>query len=290
MAGVNSTDLVTSLDELTWANRDAEEVSKTRGSSELGKDEFLQLLVCQLQNQDPLNPQSDTEFISQLAQFSALEQMTNLNTAFSNSSAYSLVGKAVIVQQTDASGQSREVRGTVDYVEIKNGEAYLSIDGNSYSIDDLVQVMDTAYAVKSYLPSVEEANLVYDQANPMQTKVKIKLGSNGYEASSVAVAVNGGAIEAKYLQFDDGVLTISPEAFKDLAPGSYYLGFYFDDPYGTTITDKVTVKVTNSGIDTEKPQEPEEPENLEETETPEELVTPETPEENENPEEGTGEA
>lgn len=259
MAGVNSTDLTTSLDELTYANRDAAEVSKVRGSSELGKDEFLQLLVCQLSNQDPLNPQSDTEFISQLAQFSALEQMTNLNTAFSNSSAYSLVGKAVIVQKSDASGQSKEVRGTVDYVEIKNGEAYLSIDGNSYSIEDLVQVMDTAYAVKSNLPSVEAANLVYDKANPGETKIKIKLGSNGYEASSVAVAVNGGYIDSKYLKYEDGVLTIAPEAFKELAAGSYYLGFYFDDPYGTAITDKVTVKVTNSGINDPEPEEPEEP-------------------------------
>ena len=41
-----------------------------RGSSELGKDAFLQLLVTQMQNQDPLNPSSDTEFIAQLAQFS----------------------------------------------------------------------------------------------------------------------------------------------------------------------------------------------------------------------------
>lgn len=266
MAGVNSTDLSTSLDELTWANRDAEEVSKVRGSSELGKDEFLQLLVCQLQNQDPLNPQSDTEFISQLAQFSALEQMTNLNTAFSNSSAYSLVGKAVIVQKSNEAGWSEEVRGTVDYVEIKNGEAYLSINGSSYSIDDLVQVMDTAYAVKSYLPSVETANLVYDTANPSQSKVKIKLGSNGYEASSVIVAVNGNYIDSTHLQYNDGVLTIDSEAFKDLAPGSYYLGFYFDDPYGTSITDKVTVKVTNSGINNQQPEEPTETEAVEETE------------------------
>lgn len=262
MAGVNSTDLTTSLEELSMADRDAASVSKTRGSSELGKDEFLQLLVCQLSNQDPLNPQSDTEFISQLAQFSALEQMTNLNATFNNTAAYSMVGKEVLVQQMTDSGNVTEVRGTVDYVVIKNGTPYLSIDGKTFEMDDLVKVMDTAYAVQEYLPSIEEQTLTYDLANPTLNKVKIDLGSNGYEASSVAVLVNGEVIDSSLMSYDDsdGVLKISPEAFKDLTPGSYYLGFVFNDPYTTTITDKVLVKVVNSGIDNdETPEDPKEP-------------------------------
>lgn len=264
MAGVNSTDLKTSLDELSMANRDAATVSKTRGSSELGKEEFLQLLVCQLENQDPLNPQSDTEFISQLAQFSSLEQMTNLNTAFANSSAYGLVGKQVIVKPTDAAGNTSEVRGTVDFVEIRNGDAYLSIDGNSYSVDDLAKVMDSVYAVKEFLPSVEQANLVHDKSNPALLKVKLNLGSNGYEASRVVVAVNGNYIDNKYLQYKDGELTILPDALKDLEPGNYNLEFYFDDPYATTVTDQVKIMVTNSGIKNDDTGETEKPDDTEE--------------------------
>ncbi|WP_396652649.1 flagellar hook assembly protein FlgD [Metabacillus sp. KUDC1714] len=50
------------------------------GNSSLGKDEFLKILMSQLQNQDPLNPMEDKEFIAQMAQFSTLEQTTNMST------------------------------------------------------------------------------------------------------------------------------------------------------------------------------------------------------------------
>ncbi|WP_144509253.1 flagellar hook assembly protein FlgD [Bacillus sp. FJAT-22090] len=57
-------------------------VEKQTGSSALGKDAFLKILMTQLQNQDPTNPMKDNEFIAQMAQFSSLEQMQNLATAF----------------------------------------------------------------------------------------------------------------------------------------------------------------------------------------------------------------
>lgn len=141
MSSVTNTDLSTKLDELEGLN--TEKKFEPRGSSELGKDAFLKLLVTQLSNQDPLNPQSDQEFIAQLAQFSALEQMTNMSTTLTNTSAYGLVGKQVIVNSTDSLGKVTEVRGTVDAVKMKNGSAELLIDGKTYSIDDLVQVMDS---------------------------------------------------------------------------------------------------------------------------------------------------
>jgi len=81
--------------------------STTPASSQspLGKEDFLQLLVAQLSAQDPLNPMDSREFSAQLAQFSALEQMTNMNTtlgelvsaqqAMGNSSLISIIGKLV---------------------------------------------------------------------------------------------------------------------------------------------------------------------------------------------------
>lgn len=69
---------------------------------ELGKDDFLQLLIAQLTHQDPTSPMEDTQFIGQMAQFSSLEQMTNMNKTFTalsdmltGSSAVNAVGKKV---------------------------------------------------------------------------------------------------------------------------------------------------------------------------------------------------
>lgn len=246
MAEVNSSDLTQALDDLAYSNTTKE--IKQRGSSELGKDEFLKLLVCQLQNQDPLNPQDDTSFIAQLAQFSSLEQMQNMNATMTNTSAYTLVGKEVIVQTTDSSGATKEVRGTVDSVKVQNGNATLCIDGVNYDLDDLIEVLDDMYAIQKYLPSVEKQELVYDMSNPTMSTVTINLGSDGYQASSVAVSINGNYIDSSLMTYNDGVLSIAPKAFEGIAPGTYKLTFQFDDPYGTTISDKVTVKITKSGV------------------------------------------
>lgn len=58
--------------------------SKSNVSNDLDKNAFLRLLTIQLSNQDPLNPMEDREFIAQLAQFSTLEQIQNLNTTISS--------------------------------------------------------------------------------------------------------------------------------------------------------------------------------------------------------------
>ena len=120
----------------------------TKGTSELGKDAFLQLLVCQIQNQDPLNPQDDTQFVAQLATFSQLEQMQNLNATYEKSQAFSLIGKDVIVNTEDSTGKETQVAGKVQYVNASGSTVQIYVNGKLYDIDDLYAVMDEGY-VKS---------------------------------------------------------------------------------------------------------------------------------------------
>ena len=137
---VTSSNLSTALDDLTFTDLDAASTNKVRGSSELGKDEFMKLLTTQLSYQDPLNPQSDNEFIAQLAQFSSLEQMQNLNTAFANSSAYALIDKYVEIESSDSSGNSTSAEGIVDSVKITSSGAQVVIDGRSFDVSDIYKV------------------------------------------------------------------------------------------------------------------------------------------------------
>ena len=128
---------------------------------------------------------------------------------------------------------------------MKNGQAQLTINGVNYDLDDLVEVMDDVYASQKYRPSVKAQTIKYDKNSPTMSTIEINLGSNGYQASSVAVAVNGEYINKDYLSYNDGKLTISPDAFKELSPGTYNLTFTFDDVYSTSVNDKVSVVVTD---------------------------------------------
>lgn len=124
---------------------DESTASKTneRNTGELGKTDFLNLLVTQLQYQDPLNPTDDKAFIGQMAQFSALEQMQNLNTSFSSTKAFGLIGKNVTASVADATtGESKAVNGDVTNVKLSEGKAYVVVNGTDIAIEDITDVAE----------------------------------------------------------------------------------------------------------------------------------------------------
>ena len=112
----------------------------------LGKDEFLQLLVTQMQYQDPLNPTSDTEFIAQMAQFSSLEQMQNLNNSFSVYKAYELVGK-----QVSGTVNGTLIEGIVDSVRNQADGQYAVIGDSLISVDKITKVENVNEQISSEL-------------------------------------------------------------------------------------------------------------------------------------------
>lgn len=125
--------MTTSIDSSTATSEYLKKLQKTgttttgdstTGASSLGKDSFLQLLVTQMQNQNPLDPQDNSEFVAQLAQFSSLETMQNLSTSvdaiggmYQSSQALqasSLVGSSVIVDVGSTSvDTTKGLTGTV---------------------------------------------------------------------------------------------------------------------------------------------------------------------------------
>ena len=107
----------------------------------LGKDDFLKLLITQLSNQDPTDPMDNTEFISQMAQFSSLEQMTNMNTQFeqlnsllTSNSAINTIGKTVEVGLGDTS-----TYGVVEAVT-SGTNPQIQINGMLYDMKSIMAV------------------------------------------------------------------------------------------------------------------------------------------------------
>jgi flagellar basal-body rod modification protein FlgD len=117
----------------------------------LGTDAFFKMLIAQLKYQDPLNPQDGSAFASQLAQFSSLEQLTNLNTAMTaqnlnytnllNTQAINLIGKEVTAKHVDTStSETTTVSGVVSAIQLKDKAIYLTVNGKEIAFSDVLSV------------------------------------------------------------------------------------------------------------------------------------------------------
>lgn len=168
--------------------------AKTTGS-DLGKDAFLNLLVTQLQHQDPLNPSNDEEFLAQMAQFSSLEQMQNLNSSQEMSRAYGLIGKVVQANVTNPlTLETSVVEGFVDAVTLKDGTTYLLVNDTDIALEDIFNVSYLDYdteqlvsleKIREALEKVQERLDTLAGVNEEEDESNEEDGSNETEAESV---------------------------------------------------------------------------------------------------------
>lgn len=123
---------------------DSSTYAANSSNQDVSQSEFLQLLVTEMQNQDPTQPVDQTQTLTQLAQFSELEQMTNLNTTMSAAGSYQqLSSNAALIGQTvttAATTSTAAVTGTVSSVTFNNGTAYLNIDGQSVPASSVTEI------------------------------------------------------------------------------------------------------------------------------------------------------
>jgi len=148
---------------------------------QLGKDDFLRLLIAQLQNQDPMNPMNDTEFVGQMAQFTALERMQALDEQMAILLQVEQLGQAngLIGKQVEATGgqDGGTIKGVVDSVRMENGNAVLNVGGSAVKLQDVISVVEG-----------EKAQLA--QASALIGKqVEAKLASNGERVSGIVDSV-----------------------------------------------------------------------------------------------------
>lgn len=132
-------------------------------SSKNDSNMFLNLMLQQLKNQDPTQPTDNTEWLSQLAQYSSLEQMTQMNTGLTNCMNYisamykdmsmnaeitqtlSMVGKEVTITIPDEKDSSKttEVKGKVTEANFKDGTGKVKVNGEYYSISNITSIRES---------------------------------------------------------------------------------------------------------------------------------------------------
>ena len=112
-----------------------------KAKSLVDEDMFLSLLVAEMQYQDPLEPTSNTEYVSELASFTQVSSLQEMNKTVSNLGAQSMVGQYVTVMDDDGN----EFSGMVDYTQEKDGELYVCVDDNLYKASSVTNVMNGKY-------------------------------------------------------------------------------------------------------------------------------------------------
>lgn len=119
-----------------------QETQYIAGSVDMGKDSFLQLLVAQLQNQDPLSPMEDKEFIAQLAQFSSLEQLQNMNCSLSAFLDLNLVHQASILigREVRVYGEDEDIVGLISEVRFTPHGPMIVIDDVEYPMTHIIGI------------------------------------------------------------------------------------------------------------------------------------------------------
>lgn len=122
--------------------------TRKTGPSNLGRDEFLKILITQISHQDPTQPLQDKEFIAQMAQFTSVEQLSNMAAemkALRQSIGWSssLIGKSINWTLTDAETQQPVVKtGKVTAINIKEGNQYVHVAGQDVPLEQISKIWD----------------------------------------------------------------------------------------------------------------------------------------------------
>lgn len=114
--------------------------SSTSSSSSLDTDSFLQILAAELKYQDPSDPVSATEYVSQMAQISSLNELTSIGASIDNSVAYSLIGQEATYSATTTSGDTVTGTGKVLSVTVSGSNTYVNVGGTTVDYSSITKV------------------------------------------------------------------------------------------------------------------------------------------------------
>ena len=183
-----SSELVSMQNATAKAEMAKADKTKTN-NSEVTSDMFLKLMLEQLQYQDPLDPVSNTEFLSQQAMFTQLEKIMDIDSEVSSSNAIqqtlSLVGKEVTI--TDPDNKDKTITGVVESANFTTDEPTITIGGKDYPLD----------LVQNVSPAKDNSAQVNQNTEAIQS-IEKTLGDLNINFSGLSEAVKGFLSSEKY--------------------------------------------------------------------------------------------
>lgn len=114
-----------------------EDKTANMGKSELKMSDFFKLMVAQLTNQSMYDNVDNSQFMSQMVQFSTLSRMEEMTNAFQGNLAVSMIGKQVAIVEKDAYNRDNVIQGEVTQVNYQGGKPYVMVNGQSYTLDQV---------------------------------------------------------------------------------------------------------------------------------------------------------
>lgn len=139
-AGVNPYDSRTQPPSNPKSKSKVDAVYEDESSKDVSVDDFLNLMVAQMQNQDPMNPMEDTQYVTQLAQFATMQQMQELAYYSKSNFVMSMVGKEVTVAQNKIGGDITVITGPVEKVSLVNNEYKITVDGKQFDLNQIMEI------------------------------------------------------------------------------------------------------------------------------------------------------
>ncbi len=202
-------------------------------------DDFLSLMVAQLQNQDFMNPVDDTQYVTQLAQFATMQQMQEMATYMKTNYVMSLVGKNVTAAKFTISGELQKETGTVEKISLVNNEYTVFVNGKQFSLEQIMEINSSSSSdnqedpgQKEYLLSLidktvtvqrrdkdgkptEKLTGVVERISTEKGKYQVRVDGEWYPLSDV---LEVGGIEGKPESKPESNPELKPESKPELKP------------------------------------------------------------------------
>lgn len=198
-----------------WGNINSVPVSQTNWatttrepSQDLDRDAFLRLLITQLQHQDPLNPMDDRDFIAQMAQFSALEQMVNLNATFERTQAFGMIGKIIDATFTcSTSGDRIEIESALVLSVVRKGQSvFLVVEGEDGKLIDVP--FDAVREVSEDFHLSHQLHAIFSQVQGQRAADLVGRTVQGFAIIGDSVQFVEGAVNSVTMRDDVAILHV----------------------------------------------------------------------------------